>query len=98
MSYPEAMGSAKSARRFLISGRVQGVGYRAFAERTAREIGVTGWVQNLGDGRVEAHANGTAAELDRFEARLMAGPRWCEVRAVEAVKAEVTDAVRFLIR
>jgi len=88
----------KSARKFLVSGRVQGVGYRAFAERMARETGVSGWARNLDDGRVEAHANGTAAQLDEFEARLRTGPRWADVRSVETAEAEVTDAVRFLIR
>jgi acylphosphatase len=92
------MGNVKCARNFVVSGRVQGVGYRAFAERVAREIGVTGWVRNLADGRVEAHANGTPAELDRFEARLMAGPRQALVRSVEAAEVEASDAARFLIR
>jgi acylphosphatase len=88
----------KSARKFLVSGRVQGVGYRAFAERMAREIGVTGWARNLDDGRVEVHANGTAAQLDDFEGRLRSGPRWVDVRSVETGEAEATDAERFLIR
>ena len=92
------MKSIHSARTFLVSGRVQGVGYRAFAERAAREIGVTGWVRNLADGRVEAHANGTLDELDRFEARLMAGPRSATVRSVETAEAGATDAAGFLIR
>ena len=49
----------KTARRFVISGRVQGVGFRAFAQHAARAIGVTGWAQNLDNGDVEVHANGT---------------------------------------
>jgi acylphosphatase len=88
----------KEARRYRISGRVQGVGYRAFAERIAREIGITGWAQNLGDGRVEVHANGTPAQLEDFEARLRQGPRWSEVRSVEVNDVAVLDAIGFHIR
>jgi acylphosphatase len=92
------MSRAKSARTFFVTGRVQGVGFRAFTERAARETGVTGWVRNLADGPVEVHANGTVAQLDDFEARLRTGPRWAEVRSVEVSEAAVTDAVAFLIR
>lgn len=86
------------ARRYLISGMVQGVGYRAFAEREARRIGVTGWARNLDDGRVEVHANGTSGQLDDFEARLRQGPRWAEVRTVEVSEAAVSPAGEFHIR
>jgi acylphosphatase len=89
---------AQVARRYLISGMVQGVGYRAFAERSARETGVTGWARNLDDGRVEVHANGTAGQLDGFEARLRRGPRWAEVRTVEVSEAAVSPAGEFHIR
>jgi acylphosphatase len=89
---------AQVARRYLISGMVQGVGYRAFAERSAHQIGVTGWARNLDDGRVEVHANGTAAQLDDFEARLRQGPRWAEVRTVEVSEAAVSHESDFNIR
>ena len=88
----------KIARRFVISGTVQGVGYRAFAERAARDIGLTGWVRNLADGNVEVHANGSAEQLDRLEGRLRIGPRWGNVRSVQASEAAVSDAVEFHIR
>jgi acylphosphatase len=91
------MGAIK-ARRFLISGRVQGVGYRYFAERSARETGVTGWARNLDDGRVEVHANGTAAQLDDFEALLRQGPRFADVRSVEFLEAAVLELSGFYIR
>src|SRR6185312_12241701 len=64
----------KSARRWLVTGRVQGVGFRAFVERSGQNIGVTGWVRNLDDGRVEAYAVGTPAQLDELAARLHQGP------------------------
>lgn len=86
------------ARRYLISGRVQGVGYRAFAQRAARELEVTGWARNLDDGCVEVHANGSAGRLDEFEGRLRQGPRWGEVRSVEVTEAVVSATSEFMIR
>ena len=71
------------ARRFWISGQVQGVGYRYFAIRVARELGLKGWVRNLSDGRVEAYAAGPAHHLEDFEGRLRQGPPAGEVRGVE---------------
>ena len=86
------------ARRYVISGRVQGVGFRFFAERTARQIGVTGWTRNLDDGGVEVHANGTNAQLDDFEAQLRLGPPRAEVRSFEVLEAGVSTAASFQIR
>jgi acylphosphatase len=89
---------AIKARRFLISGRVQGVGYRYFAERSAHATGVTGWAGNLDDGRVEVYGNGTKAQLDDFEARLRIGPRFADVRSVEATEVAVLELSGFHIR
>jgi acylphosphatase len=89
---------AQVARRYLISGVVQGVGYRAFAERSARQLGVTGWARNQDDGGVEVHANGTVEQLDDFEARLRQGPRWAQVRAVEVSEAAVSHETGFHTR
>jgi acylphosphatase len=79
------------ARKFWVSGQVQGVGYRYFAVRVARELGLKGWVRNLSDGRVEAYAAGPAKHLEDFEARLRKGPISGEVRGVE-VEDSVADA------
>jgi acylphosphatase len=87
-----------SGRKLLVSGRVQGVGYRYFAERSAQEIGVTGWARNLDDGRVEVHANGTATQLEEFEARLRKGPRFADVRSVESKETPVLELSGFHIR
>ncbi len=87
-----------AARRFLISGRVQGVGYRYFAERSAHETGVTGWARNLDDGRVEVHANGSKKQLDDFEGRLRQGPRFADVRSVESIETTVLELSGFHIR
>jgi acylphosphatase len=89
---------AKVARRYVISGMVQGVGYRAFAERSARQIGVTGWARNQDDGSVEVVANGTIVQLDDYEARLRQGPRWAQVRGVEVSEATVSHDAGFRIR
>ena len=88
----------RTARRFVVAGRVQGVGFRAFAQHAAHLAGVTGWARNLADGDVEVHANGTQPQLDDFEARLRQGPRWGEVRSMKAADAEVSDVAGFHIR
>src|SRR4051812_48882283 len=71
------------ARRYLIGGRVQGVGFRYFAEDVARRENVSGWVQNLPDGRVEAAAEGDAESVERFERAIRHGPRGARVDSVE---------------
>ena len=76
-----------TARRWLVRGRVQGVGFRYFAQREALALGVTGWVRNMDDGRVEVFGQGSPAELDAFQGRLWQGPRWAEVRGVEVLEA-----------
>jgi len=62
------------ARRYVISGEVQGVGFRAFTQRQAAVEGLHGWVRNREDGRVEIHLEGDAEALDRAEAKLRRGP------------------------
>jgi acylphosphatase len=61
-------------KHYLISGRVQGVGYRAFTRRQGEQLKLEGWVRNLVDGRVEAVARGSEAVLNEFEAQLRRGP------------------------
>jgi acylphosphatase len=62
------------ARLYLVSGRVQGVGFRQFVSRAARIEGLHGWVRNLPDGRVEIQAEGDREALDRFERHVRQGP------------------------
>jgi len=71
------------ARRFVISGRVQGVGFRWFAESAAAREGVHGWIRNLPDGRVEAQAEGDAEALERLERALRQGPPAARVETVD---------------
>ena len=71
------------ARRFLISGRVQGVGFRYFAQEAAAREGLHGWVRNLADGRVETSAEGDTEAIERFEQALRHGPRGARVEHIE---------------
>ena len=66
----------------LVSGRVQGVGFRAFVAGRARHFGVTGWVRNLDDGRVEAVAEGPRETLESFLAYIWKGPLLSKVHEV----------------
>ena len=74
--------------RLTISGRVQGVCFRAYARDEARRLGLKGWVRNLPDGRVEALAQGDPAELRTFEAWCREGPSHARVREVQVVEEE----------
>jgi acylphosphatase len=71
--------SGKVARRYVLSGRVQGVGFRFFAEKWAAQLGVHGYVKNLWDGRVEVYAIADAATLEEFKRQLSEGPRSARV-------------------
>jgi acylphosphatase len=73
----------RRARRFVVSGRVQGVGFRYFALDVARRENLTGIVRNLPDGRVEAIAEGDEESLQRFEAALRRGPSHARVEHME---------------
>ncbi len=85
----------QSARRWLVSGRVQGVGFRSFVEQEAQAIGVTGWVRNLDDGRVEAYAVGSPDQLNLLAARLSQGPPHSEVRGLEQLESEMQQLSSF---
>jgi acylphosphatase len=75
--------TSRITRRFTISGRVQGVGYRYFAQRAAQELGLDGWVRNRSDGSVECSATGPTRDLDAFEHSLRQGPPRAIVTSVE---------------
>ncbi|HEY7390361.1 MAG TPA: acylphosphatase [Bryobacteraceae bacterium] len=88
---------SRSAKRWLISGRVQGVGFRYFAQRAATEMNLTGYVRNLEDGNVEVYATGPPDQLSRFAALLQRGPRGALVRSAEEQPAELLLYRSFLI-
>jgi len=75
------------AKRFIVRGRVQGVGFRWFVEREAHILGIAGWVRNNHDGSVEVLAQGTRDQLSGLHSRLREGPRAARVDAVEVSEA-----------
>jgi len=81
------------ARRFVVTGVVQGVGYRIFALRAAEARGVRGWVRNLPDGGVEVLAEGEEAEIARLREALRTGPRHARVDAL--LESEEAPTGRF---
>ena len=80
--------SEKVARRLLISGDVQGVGFRFFAQRAAARHQIVGFVKNLDDGRVEALAEGPPQNVEAFKNDLATGPRFSSVDHLEEISIE----------
>jgi acylphosphatase len=80
------------ARRLVISGHVQGVGFRWFAVEAAEREGATGWVRNLPDGRVEAFVEGERESVTRVERALRRGPSRAQVDRVTVVDEEASGA------
>ena len=74
------------ARRYLIAGRVQGVGFRYFTERVAAQHGIQGWVQNTPDGRVEIQAEGDTDAMRQFESQVSTGPPGARVDQVDTTE------------
>lgn len=85
-------------RRYLISGRVQGVFYRASTQTAARRLGLSGWVRNLADGRVEVVARGPEAKLAEFALWLWQGPSGANVSTVEEFDATEKSFSGFEVR
>jgi acylphosphatase len=84
-------------RRYVISGRVQGVGFRWFVEREAAQIGVTGWVRNSENGVVEVMATGTREQHSALRTSLQKGPRASRVDHVSESAAPLLEAPSFRI-
>ncbi len=82
----------KIARKFLISGIVQGVGFRFFAQRSAARHQVRGYVRNLEDGRVETLAEGDAKAVQSFLEDLTAGPSYSKVEDIEETVLDPTGS------
>jgi acylphosphatase len=85
------------ARRYVVEGRVQGVGFRFFAHRAATELGLKGYVRNLPDGRVEVYATGDPKALRELCEQLQTGPRAARVERVEQQQASVETYKTFSI-
>jgi len=88
---PRYVFTVKVAKKYTISGRVQGVGYRFFAERVANQLGIHGYVKNLWDDNVEVYAIGDEASLEEFKRHLAEGPRGARVTGVEESDAPVNS-------
>jgi acylphosphatase len=86
------------AYRYLVQGRVQGVGYRYFVLRQAEGLGLAGFARNLPDGRVEVVAEGSDEALAELESRLQEGPAFATVSHMERAPITPREAQGFHIR
>ena len=89
--------AARVARRYIVRGRVQGVGYRYYVEKAAVELGLTGYAKNLDDGGVEVYAVGPLEALGVLNGYLWKGPLWSDVRGVQELEMPVVQYVGFRI-
>jgi acylphosphatase len=87
-----------TARRAVVRGMVQGVGFRYFAQRSARSLGVRGWVRNRPDGSVESLAEGDEAAVAEYLARLEKGPTGSRVDGLEVEPVEPEGISAFEVR
>ena len=85
------------ARLYRVRGRVQGVGFRYFVYRAALELGLTGYVKNLDDGRVEVYAAGPENKLSELARRLWKGPSHADVRGVDEEEAPLERSTSFRV-
>lgn len=90
--------SAKRTVRLRIEGRVQGVGYRMFVERSAAALGLDGWVRNRRDGGVEAVVSGTPAAVEDMIERCHAGPSGARVDRIEVLAEDGAVDPGFTVR
>ena len=88
---------ALCAKMYLVRGRVQGVGFRDYTQRTAAALGLTGYVRNLDDGRVEVYAAGPPEKISDLAAALRKGPWLSDVRGVEEQEAALQHYSGFQI-
>ena len=82
------------AAEIVVSGDVQGVGYRFFAQRAAEELKLSGWVRNLPDGRVQVEVDGPRARVEELLARLRVGPRLASVADVAVTWKAASGSAR----
>jgi acylphosphatase len=89
---------AEPARRLRVTGRVQGVFFRAWAQRQAHELGVKGWIRNASDGSVEAHLEGDEAAIKALLDRIWQGPPSAQVEEVEVKEVAAENLNGFQVR
>ena len=80
-----------------VHGRVQGVGFRAHVEHVARELGLTGWVRNVGYDRVEAVAEGPKGKLEKLEQSMRTGPLGSSVDEATPEWLDATGEFEFFV-
>lgn len=80
----------KEGRHLIIHGKVQGVGFRFFATRVARRLGLKGWIENQREGTVEAMVEGETEAIEEWLGELREGPRFAEVVRIEQERKEFT--------
>jgi len=88
----------ESAKHVRVTGRVQGVFYRAWSQAQARELAISGWIRNCPDGSVEAHLQGDDSSVSRMIDRMRRGPANARVDDVEVEDAAPEDSGRFELR
>jgi acylphosphatase len=81
----------KVARKFIVSGEVQGVGFRFFSQRSAATHQVVGYVKNRKDGKVEAYAEGKSEAVEAFKSDILVGPIYAKVIDLEETVLDVTN-------
>jgi acylphosphatase len=87
-----------AARRVRVTGRVQGVFFRAWTQQQARELGVNGWVRNCDDGSVEAQVEGEDSVVSQLIERMRSGPPGARVDGIESRDSEPEFGTTFAIR
>lgn len=99
MTAPQSKETPSTRLHAIVEGRVQAVGFRAFVQLTAGELGLTGWVRNRWNGSVEVMAEGSDEAIDRLEAALRRGPRSAFVTDVHIERGPATgEFTHFSIR
>jgi len=86
------------AYHLVVTGRVQGIGYRESCRHQAGMLGVAGWVRNCPDGSVEAHLEGEPDAVEALVRWCRSGPRWAEVRGCTTTPADVEGLAGFRVR
>ena len=86
---------AEITKSVTVTGRVQGVGYRAWTDETARGLGLSGWVRNEADGSVRAVVSGHADAVAKMLEAMEEGPRWARVATVRAEASDPPDQIGF---
>ncbi len=87
----------KAGRRYFVTGKVQGVGFRRFVQKQATLLNLTGWTRNVIDGRVEVCALGPEEDHAQFYEKLKKGPAFSVVESVEVHDCELETRTDFVI-